>query len=134
MITLKHVYYEIHDEVSSNDNVHYCFIKNLNVKSSIFDRIQEFTRGGRPVTTISRPSHILLILSNPCNMESVARTWYCCGLLPLVHRSKQNMHNYAGPVDFLFSYYSVEIDCTSRFQAHCLSTKQLICYILYYYT
>jgi len=55
------------------------------------------------------------------------------GLPPLVHRSKQNMHNYAGPVDFLFSYYSVEIDCTSRFQAHCLSTKQLICYIFYYY-
>ena len=28
MITLKHVDYEIHDEVSNNDKVRYSFIKN----------------------------------------------------------------------------------------------------------
>ena len=53
------------------------------------------------------------------------------GLPPLVHRNKQNMHNYAGPVDFLSSYYSGKIDCTSKLQANFLFTKQLICYILY---
>ena len=30
MITLKHVDYEIHDEVSNNDKVHYSFIKIIN--------------------------------------------------------------------------------------------------------
>ena len=29
MITLQHVHYEIHDEVSKNDKVHNCFIKVL---------------------------------------------------------------------------------------------------------
>ena len=28
MITLQHVHYEIHDEVSNNDKVHYSFMKN----------------------------------------------------------------------------------------------------------
>ena len=31
IITLKHVYYEIHDEVRKNDKVHNSFINNLHI-------------------------------------------------------------------------------------------------------
>ena len=31
IITLKHVHYEIHDEVRKNDKVHNGFIKNLHI-------------------------------------------------------------------------------------------------------
>ena len=61
MITLKHVHYEIHDEVRMNDKVHYSFIKVIFKRGMIFQE-NKHTRAGDLKNSRKYESGLSLIL------------------------------------------------------------------------